>query len=98
MKIVNKKKFIRSLSISISFIVFIIILFINTSFSHTEIKLKTVYISSGDSLWSIAKYEKINNVYFENKETRDIIDEIRYINNLENSNLKVGQELNIPII
>ena len=98
MKIVNKKKFIRSISITIGLIIFIIILLINTSFSHTETNYKQIYISSGDTLWNIAKYEKENNVYFEDKDIRYIIDEIKYINNLNTSNLNIGDELNIPIV
>ena len=61
MKIVNKKKFIRSISIIICLIIFIILMLINTSLSHTEINYKQIYISSGDTLWDIAKYEKENN-------------------------------------
>lgn len=98
MKIVNKKKFIRSTSITIGLIVFIILLLINTSFSHTETVYKKVAVISGDTLWSIAKYEKTNNLYFENKDIRDIVDEIKCLNKLSSSNLKVGDELNIPTI
>lgn len=98
MKIVNKKKFIRSISITIGLVVFIILILINTSFSHTEIVYKKVAIISGDTLWSIAKHEKNNNLYFEDKDIRDIVDEIKFLNNLNSSNLKIGDELNIPII
>ena len=97
MKIVNKKKFIRSISIIICLIIFIILMLINTSLSHTEINYKQIYISSGDTLWDIAKYEKENNIYFEDKDIRYIIDEIKYINNLNTSILNIGDELNIPI-
>jgi len=95
MKIVNKKKFIRSVSL---LIIFIILLLINTSFSHTETNYKKISVISGDTLWSIAKQEKNNNGYFKNKDIRDIIDEIKYINNLSSSNLNVGDELTVPTI
>ena len=98
MKIVNKKKFIRSVSITISLIVSIILLLINTSFSHTEINYKKISVISGDTLWSIAKQERNYNEYFQNKDIRDIVDEIKYINNLKSSNLNIGDELNIPTI
>lgn len=98
MKIVNKKKFIRSISIIIGLVIFIILLLINTSFSHTEINYKEISIISGDTLWSIAKYEKNNNLYFENKDVRDIIVEIKCLNGLNNSDLKVGDKLTIPTI
>ena len=98
MKIVNVKKFIRSISITIGLIMFIILMLINTSFSHTETTYKTISVISGDNLWSIAKYEKENNIYFIDKEVRDIIDEIKYLNNLSSSNLNIGDKLSIPII
>ena len=98
MKIINKKKFIRSISITVGLIIFITLLLINTSFSHTETVCKKIYVISGDTLWSIAKYEKTNNLYFENKDIRDIVDEIKCLNNLNSSNLKIGDELNIPTI
>lgn len=98
MRIVNKKKFIRSMSITIGLIIFIILMLANISFSHTEVNYKEIAISSGDTLWSIAKYEKNNNDYFENRDIRDIVDEIKYLNNLSNSNLSIGDKLSIPII
>ena len=70
----------------------------NISFSHTDVKYKEIAISSGDTLWSIAKYERINNEYFENNDIRDIVDEIKYLNNLSASNLKIGDKLTIPTI
>ena len=98
MKIVNKMKFIRSISVTIGLIIFIIILLANASFSHTETSYKDIFVSSGDTLWSIAKYEKNNNVYFENKDIRDIVDEIKHLNNLSSCNLNIGDELTIPTI
>lgn len=96
MKIVNRKRFITSISITIGVIFFIILLFVNISFSHAETNYKKIAVSCGDTLWNIAKYEKTNNEYFENKEIRDIIDEIKYTNHLSTSNINVGQELSIP--
>lgn len=98
MKRVNKVKFIRSTIITIGLVIFIILMLTNISFSHTEITYKEIAISSGDTLWNIAKYEKNNNAYFEDKEVRDIIAEIKYINNLNSSNLSIGDKLTIPTI
>lgn len=78
-------------------LILISFIFANKSLSHTEKNFKKVYISSGDTLWSIAKEEKDNNEYFENKDIREIIYELKKANDLNNSNLKVGLELNIPI-
>lgn len=98
MKIVNKKKFIRSITVTLGLIILVTLMLINTSFSHTETNYKKVAVISGDSLWSIAKYEKENNIYFENKDIRYIVDEIKYVNNLNTSNLNIGDELTIPTI
>ena len=98
MRIVNMKKFIRSTSIMIGLIVLLILMLTNISFSHTDLKYKEIAVSSGDTLWSIAKYEKNSNSYFEDKDIRDIIDEIKYVNNLKDSNLSIGDKLNIPVI
>ena len=96
MRIVNKNKFIKSILITLMLIIMFIL--INSCFSHAEVKYKKVGVSSGDTLWNIAKYEKSNNSYFENKDIRDIVDEIKYINHLSNSNINVGDELSIPTI
>jgi len=98
MRRINKRKFIRSTSITIGLIIFLIILLSNVSFSHTEIKYKQIAVSSGDTLWSIAKYEKNNNIYFENRDVRDIIYEIKFLNNLTDSELNAGDQLSIPTI
>ena len=98
MKIVDKKKFVKSLILIFAFIMFIGFIFINKSFSHSEVGYKTVYVSSGDTLWNIAKLEKNNNAYFEDKDIRDVVEVLKNTNNLTSSNLEIGQELNIPII
>lgn len=98
MKRINKRKFIRSTSITIGLIILLILMLSNISFSHSEIIYKEIYISSGDTLWSIAKLEKDNNIYFGDKDIQDIIYEIKSINNLKTSNLNIGDKLTIPTI
>lgn len=98
MKRINKRKFIRSTSIIIGLIILLILMLSNISFSHTEIKYKEIAVSSGDTLWNIAKYEQNNNLYFEDKDVRDIVAEIKLLNNLKTSNLNIGDKLSIPTI
>lgn len=98
MRRINKRKFIRSTTITIGLIIFLILMLSNISFSHAEINYKEIAVSSGDTLWGIAKYEKNNNIYFEDKDLRDIIAEIKYLNNLSTSNLNIGDKLSIPTI
>ena len=92
-KIVNIRKFITSILTVLGIIIFLSILFSQQSFSHGDTNYKTIRISSGDTLWSIASSESISNGYYENQDVRTIIDNIRYINNLKTSSLHVGQEL-----
>lgn len=96
-KIVNKQKFIRSLIIAIGLIIFAILGITNT-YSKTEISYKEDYILKGDTLWSIAEKEIDTNEYYRNKDIRDVMFEIKKINNLQNKNLTVGQKILIPCI
>ena len=78
-------------------IIFIISLFINNkSFSYKENEFKEIYVSNGDTLWSIAKEEKENNPYYKNKDIRDIVNNIKSINKLNSRNLFANQKLIIP--
>ena len=94
MKIVNMKKFLRMTLIVFVIIIGISLYFSNVSFSKGDIKTKTVNVTKGDTLWSIAREEQENNAYYENKDIRDIIYEIKKLNKLDNnSNLNIGQKL-----
>lgn len=94
-RIKNKKKFIRSMSILI-FLVLGIFMGVTNSYSNEEIKYKTKIIYQGDTLWSIAEKEEKNNDYFKDKDIRNIIQEIKIINDLKTSSLMQGQEIKIP--
>lgn len=99
MRIVNKKKFIRMVILILGIITISLISFNNKSFSKGEIKTKTIYVSSGDTLWNIATEEQENNSYYEDEDIRDIIYEIKKLNNLDNnSNLIAGQKLVIKYL
>lgn len=95
MKIVNEKKFIRTMSILV-ILILIIILFSNKTYSKVDTKYKEESIILGDTLWSISQQEAKNNKYFENKDIREIVSEIKRINKLDNLDLKEGQKLLIP--
>ena len=92
MRIKNKKKFIRGILIIIA----IISMFIcKATFSYNEPKYKTIYVSNGETLWEIAKNEQKNNYYYKGKDIREIVDNIKSINKLTDSDLYAGQELRI---
>lgn len=95
MKIVNVKKFVRTISI-LGILILIIILFSNKTYSKVDTKYKEESIILGDTLWSISQEESKNNKYFENKDIREIVSEIKRINKLDNLDLKEGQKLVIP--
>ena len=76
-KIVNHRKF-RSRIILVVFILSCIVFNINNSVSSEEkIEYKTVTVSNGDTLWSIAKSEQETNQYYEKNDIREIISNIR---------------------
>lgn len=96
LRIVNLSKFIRSISIIFGIILTVSFFISNTTFSHGDLTYKEIYVSEGDTLWNIAIEEKENNLYYYNKDIRDIINNIKVINNLSNSNLHKNQKLSIP--
>ena len=98
MKIVNLKKFIRSIVFILLVIFILSLIFAKGSLSHKKVEYKKIYISNGDTLWSIASELQSNNSYYKNKDIRYIIDDVKKLNNLESSNLIVGQQLMIPVI
>lgn len=95
LKIVNKKKFIRS-SILLLGIMIIALLGINTTYSKTEIAYQEDYIVKGDTLWSIAEKQVNNNEYYKNKDIREVMYEIKELNQIGNRNLEIGQKILIP--
>lgn len=97
MKIVNKTKFFRTIVILLISISIVLIICINKSYSNSDENYKTEIVLNGESLWSIAKSEIERNKYFENKDIRDVIFEIKKMNNLEKSDLIEGMKLKIPI-
>ncbi len=97
LKIVNKKKFIRSLIIIIGLTI-LTLLGIHTTYSKTEISYKEDYILKGDTLWSIAESEINTNKYYRDRDIRDVMFEIKKINNLPDENLIIGQKILVPCL
>ena len=94
-KIVNRKKFIRSMML-ILFILILTLLGIHNSYSKTEIAYKEEYIMKGDTLWSIAENQINCNEYYKNDDIRKVMYEIKKLNHIENENLEIGQKILIP--
>lgn len=98
MKIVNVKKFVRSIVVVLLIIFGVSIICAKGTLSHKEAEYKKIYVSEGDTLWTIAGEMQKSNDYYKNKDIRYIISDIRKINNLETSNIYVNQELMVPVI
>lgn len=97
MRIKNKRRFITIFTI-LGLIILFIIMLSKQSYSKVEIGSKTIYVASGDTLWTIAEQEQKNNRYYEDKKIRDILDDIKFKNNLSDSYIYAGQKLDIPTL
>ena len=98
MKIKNIKKFIRGILIVFGIIFVLSLVFIKSTLSYTTKEYKTIYVKSGDTLWSIASDLQENNSYYWGKDIRYIIGDLKEINKLNNCIVYCNQELQIPVI
>lgn len=98
MKIVNIKKFIRSILIILGILLSLTLFVSKTSFSYGKTEYKTIYVSEGDTLWNIAKCNQANNGYYKGKDIRYILNDLMKVNNLKSSSININQELLIPVI
>lgn len=96
-KIVNFKRFVISNMVLFVGLFILISAIVNNTYSYTNPKYKTIYAEEGDTLWNIANVEKGQNEYYRNKDVRDIVINLKKVNNLEVCDLKIGQKLLIPI-
>lgn len=93
----NRKKIILSIVIIFLLVICLIMIMGNgNTLSHTEMRLKTIFVSSGETLWEIATIESQNNEYYAKCDIRFIVKDIKKINSLETSSLYEGQQLFIP--
>ena len=91
MRIVNRKKFIRSIAI----LIFLLIGLFNISIANTDKKEAEIIdytIAPGQTLWSIAKEYTPNT-----KDIRETIHEIKDLNNMQDSSIYAGQTIKIKI-
>lgn len=88
MKIVNRKKFIRSIAI----VIFLLIAIFNVSIakSNNEEEIIDYTIAPGQTLWSIAREYTPNS-----KDIRETIYEIKQLNNMTDSTIYPGQTIQI---
>ncbi len=96
LRIVNKSKFLRGFILLFVVLLFVLFNFCNKSQSEEIQHYKTITVNSGDTLWSIAQYEKDQNEYYKDLDIREIVYNIKEVNNLKTSNLQINQNLIIP--
>ncbi len=92
---IDLKKFVRGIFIIIIFTGIITFLATKSIYSYKIVDEKKVYINSGDTLWTIAKHEQKYNEYYKGTEIREIIYDIRKLNNMSNANLIPGKIIKV---
>lgn len=75
-------------------ILFVITLFTNFNLANKQIKTNEIIVQSDDTIWNLAKKACKDK---ENLNIQNVVIEIKEINNLDSSDIYVGQVLNIPI-
>lgn len=96
LKVVDTQKFVRSLIIVMLLILFLLFIGFSNTYSNGEVRYKDEYIAYGDTIWEIAEKEAKENKYFENTDVRNIVKEIKSVNNVGNQTLEVGKKILIP--
>ena len=98
MKLVNFKRFLTFVIGGIVMVFIFISLFNTKSFSRAEIDYIDFTVCSNDTLGEIATNVKNNNINYENKDIREIIYEIKKINNKNSASIYENETLLIPEI
>lgn len=93
MRIVNKRKFLKSI-FTLIFIIIVSFMCFNSIFDKEEVITKEIQytVSKGERLWDIAEQYKRPD-----QDIREYIYEIKKINNMENSTIYENQELTIIV-
>lgn len=96
-RIINKYKFIRSITILLCLISIATCIANHKTYSNSETKYKTEYVVKGETLWEIAEEEIQKNAYFQDEDIQNVILELKEINQMTTSNLSEGMEIKIPV-
>lgn len=96
-RIINKYKFIRSVTILLCILGIILCIAKHKTYSNSETKYKTEYVVKGETLWGIAEKEIQENAYFENADIQNVILELKKVNHMTTSNLSEGMKIKIPV-
>lgn len=93
MKVVNKKKFIKSILVLL-FLIIILVFGFSNSFTKKEIKTTECdyIVSKGERLWDIAEQYKRPD-----QDIREYIYEIKKLNGLDESTIYEGQTIKVIV-
>lgn len=92
---ISFNKIIRNIVIMVAIIIFFNI-FICPIIGKEDMTTKTITVASNDTLWNIASNVKSNSKD-KSLNINKVIYEIKDLNNLEDSNIYIGQSLEIPL-
>lgn len=95
MKVLNRKKVIRWCIVFCIVICFFIVIS-NRVYSNSSVVYIDRKVYSGDTLWSICEDIQKNNKYYSKKDIRYIVFDLKRINCLDNSDLKIGDIIRVP--
>ncbi|NLN49734.1 MAG: LysM peptidoglycan-binding domain-containing protein [Clostridiales bacterium] len=92
-KIISKSRFILFLAIPIIIIFSIFLGMKVNAKNETDPVCESIYVESGDTLWSISSKYAPNNM-----DLRLYIDKVMEINDIETAILRPGQMLYVPVL
>lgn len=92
-RIKKSNKFVVNVLFILS-ILFILSLFTNFNLANKQIKTNEIIVQSDDTIWNLAKNACKNK---KDLNIQNVVIEIKEINNLNSSDIYVGQVLNIPV-
>lgn len=96
MRKLNVKRIMKLIIVMVVLVIVILLFIHSTSLSYKDTQYREIYVCSGDTLWDIAKHEQENNNYYKGKDIREIIFDIKKVNNLSSSDLNINQKILIP--
>lgn len=96
MRKLNVKRIMKLIVVMVVLVIMILLFIHSTSLSYRDTQYREIYVCSGDTLWDIAKLEQQNNDYYKGKDIREIIFDIKKVNNLSSSDLNINQKILVP--
>lgn len=94
MKIISEERFVLNMSIVLLAIV-VFSFFLSKNFNKNEVETYTYVVSNNDTIWNISKTVCDNSK--KNLDIQYVVKDIKNRNNLNSSDIFLGQVIEIPI-